>query len=171
MKRLSVITILFLVSLLGVQAQEGLVKVHESCGPYLQNVTSTSFTVIWTTDMDAVSWVEIAPDDGTNWNNCERKKFYDERGLGRRPITKVHHVTVDGLQPDTKYRYRIMMEGVTAQYDRAGVIFTPGYGLDVKSHPTWCKTLAEDYDKLHFGMVNDMHESDSLFRMLMSDAI
>lgn len=171
MKRLSFITILFLVSLLGVQAQEGLVKVHESCGPYLQNVTSTSFTVIWTTDMDAVSWVEIAPDDGTNWNNCERKKFYDERGLGRRPITKVHHVTVDGLQPDTKYRYRIMMEGVTAQYDRAGVIFTPGYGLDVKSHPTWCKTLAEDYDKLHFGVVNDMHESDSLFRMLMSDAI
>ncbi|MBR4755533.1 MAG: serine/threonine protein phosphatase, partial [Bacteroidales bacterium] len=37
--------------------------VRPVCGPYLQNVTQNSFTVIWTTDMDALSWVEVAPDD------------------------------------------------------------------------------------------------------------
>ncbi|MBP5486251.1 MAG: metallophosphoesterase [Bacteroidales bacterium] len=162
---------IFLFCSVVVFSQDKMVSVHQVCGPFLQNVTTHSFTVIWTTDMDAVSWVEVAPDDGTNWNNCERKKYYDLRGFGRRPITKVHHVTVDGLQPDTKYRYRIMMEGVTAQYNRAGIIYTPGYGLDVKSRPTWCKTLAEDYDRVRFGTVNDLHESDSLFRMLMSDAL
>ena len=98
---------------LPVIAQEGNLpaSVRQACGPYLQNVTDTSFTVIWTTNMDAVSWVEVAPDDGTNWNNTARPKYYDLRGFGRRPIAKVHHVTVKGLEPDTKYRYRIMMEG------------------------------------------------------------
>ena len=152
------------------QAQDSMVSVHLACGPYLQNVTTNSFTVIWTTDMDAVSWVEVAPDDGTDWYNCDRKKYYDLRGFGRRPITKVHHVTVDGLQPGTKYRYRIMMEGVVAQYHRAGITYTPGFGLSVSANPTWCTTLSEDYDKLHIATVNDMHEGDSLFRKLMSDA-
>ncbi|MBR4756495.1 MAG: metallophosphoesterase, partial [Bacteroidales bacterium] len=112
----------------------------------------------------------VAPDDGTDWYNCDRPRYYDLRGFGRRPITKVHHVTVDGLKPGTKYRYRIMMEGVVGQYNRSGVDVTSGFGLDVYRRPTWCTTLSEDYDKLHVATVNDMHESDSLFRRLMSDA-
>ena len=140
------------------------------CGPYLQNVTDSSFTVIWTTDIDAVSWVEIAPADDTNWNNTERPRYYDLRGFGRRPITKVHHVTVDGLHPGTRYRYRILMQGVTDQYNRNGVLFTPAYGLDVNSHPTAVSTKKKEYSKLHIATVNDMHESDSLFRVLFADA-
>jgi predicted phosphodiesterase len=157
---------------LPVIAQEGNLpaSVRQACGPYLQNVTDTSFTVIWTTNMDAVSWVEVAPDDGTNWNNTARPKYYDLRGFGRRPIAKVHHVTVKGLEPDTKYRYRIMMEGVTGQYDRVGISYSPGYGLDVISHPTSVRTKARSYDRLHIAMVNDLHEGDSVFRRLFSDA-
>ena len=82
MKKIYSLILLVFTAFTVLEAQEGLVSVHQACGPYLQNVTTNSFTVIWTTDMDAVSWVEVAPDDGTNWNNCERKKYYDERGLG-----------------------------------------------------------------------------------------
>ena len=34
-----------------------------TCGPYVQCVSETGFTVIWTTDVESVAWVEIAPDE------------------------------------------------------------------------------------------------------------
>jgi hypothetical protein len=36
-------------------------------GPYVQCVTETGFTVVWSTEVDAVAWVEVAPDDGTHF--------------------------------------------------------------------------------------------------------
>ena len=53
-----------------------------TCGPYVQCVSETGFTVIWTTDVESVAWVEVAPDDGTHFYNKERTKFYDDRGKG-----------------------------------------------------------------------------------------
>ena len=88
-------------------------------GPVLQNVTQNSFTVIWTTDMPAVSWVEIAPNDGTHFYNVTRPAFYDKRGFGRRPIDSLHVVTVTGLEPGTAYRYRIMCKGVLSAANSA----------------------------------------------------
>lgn len=35
--------------------------------PWLQAVGETEFTVVWTTNVDAVVWVEVAPDDGTHF--------------------------------------------------------------------------------------------------------
>ena len=49
------------------------------CGPYVQCVSETGFTVIWTTDMDAIAWVEVAPDDNSHFYNKERDKYYDAR--------------------------------------------------------------------------------------------
>jgi Icc-related predicted phosphoesterase len=172
MKRIfSLLMLLFSLSTVSVYAQtESAVtinpaqNVREVCGPCLQNVTKTSFTVVWTTNMDAVGWVEIAPDDGTDWENVDRPKYYDDRGLGRKPIEKVHKVTVTGLQPGTRYRYRIMMKGVLYQNNRSGIIYTSGYGLSVDAHPTYVTTLSDSYDKLKIGVVNDMHEHDSVLR-------
>ena len=144
--------------------------VRQACFPYLQNVTDTSFTVIWTTNIDAISWVEVAPDDGTHFYNEERPKFYDLRGLGRRPIGKVHKVTVSGLEPGTTYRYRIMMQGVLDQDNRRSIVYGEGYGLDLKKYRTKVTTKRADYDKLSFAVVNDMHEHDSVFRADFKDA-
>ena len=80
-------------------------SVHVVSGPYLQAVGEREFTVVWTTNIDAVSWVEIAPDDGTHFYNTERPKYYQVLN-GRRPIGKLHVVTVSGLEPATTYRYR-----------------------------------------------------------------
>lgn len=147
------------------------IKIKYDCGPLLQNVTDTSFTVVFTTNMNAVAWVEVAPDDNTHWYNRERKKFYDMRGCGRRPITKIHKITVKGLQPNTTYRYRILMKGVIGQFNRVGIVYTQGYGKDILRHDeTKVHTRAHDYDKLHIGVVNDMHEGDSILRKLFSNA-
>ena len=144
--------------------------VRQVCYPYLQHVTETSFTVIWTTNIDALAWVEVAPDDGTHFYNCERPKYYDLRGLGRRPIGRVHKVTVSGLEPGTTYRYRIMMQGVLDQDNRRSIVYGEGYGLDLRKHPTKVTTKRAAYDKLEFAVVNDMHEHDSVLRADFKDA-
>ena len=44
-----------------------------TCEPYVQCVSETGFTVIWSTDVESIAWVEVAPDDGTHWYNKERE--------------------------------------------------------------------------------------------------
>ena len=56
-------------------AQETPDKVRPVCGPYVQNPTTTGFTVVWESNMDAIAWVEVAPDDGTHFYNEDRTKY------------------------------------------------------------------------------------------------
>ena len=58
MKRFNIIfTLLFLfVPLLASAQKTELPQVHVADGPYLQAVGPDEFTVVWTTDQDAVSW-------------------------------------------------------------------------------------------------------------------
>ena len=44
-------------------AQQTPDKVRPICGPIIENPTTTGFTVVWETNMDAIGWVEVAPDD------------------------------------------------------------------------------------------------------------
>lgn len=151
-------------------AQDSPRYVNINGGPYLTNVTSTSFTVVYTTNMDAVSWVEIAPDDDTHFYNQERPAFYDKRGLGRRPITRTHKITVTGLEPGTTYRYRAMAKGVLEQDNRKSIVYTEGFGMDLNSHPCKVTTLGSDYKSVKFSVVNDMHSHDSVLCRLFADA-
>ena len=145
-------------------------QIKVSGGPYLQNVTEDSFTVIWTTTGPAVGWIEVAPDDGTHFYNSERPKYYDLRGMGRKPIGTLHKVTVSGLKPGTTYRYRVMCQGVLSQENRARIVYDAGYGIDLKKRPTKVTTKAKEYDHLDSSVVNDMHEHDSLLQVLFKDA-
>lgn len=141
------------------------------CGPYVQCMTETSFTVIWTTDVDAVAWVEVAPDDGTHFYNKERDKYYDARGNGVFPIGKIHKVVVDGLEPGSTYRYRVMNRGVIAYNGSGNVQYMHGSGTDVyKGEPHKITTFKEDYDTIRFDMYNDIHGKDSLFNRILSGA-
>ena len=45
-----------------------------SHGPYLQNITETSATIVWTCNRQSTGWVELAPDDGSNFYACERPR-------------------------------------------------------------------------------------------------
>ena len=141
------------------------------CGPYVQCMTETSFTVIWTTDVDAVAWVEVAPDDGTHFYNKERDKYYDARGNGVFPIGKIHKVVVDGLEPGSTYRYRVMNRGVIDYNGSGNVQYMHGSGTDVyKGEPHKITTFKEDYDTIRFDLYNDIHGKDSLFNRILSGA-
>ena len=74
-----------------------------------------------------------APDDGTHFYNTERPKYYQVLN-GRRPIGKLHVVTVSGLEPATTYRYRVMQNGVLVNEGRKRVIFGEGFGSDILRH-------------------------------------
>lgn len=145
-------------------------SVYITSGPYLQAVGEHEFTVVWTTNIDAVSWVEIAPDDGTHFYNTERPKYYQTLN-GRRPIGKLHVVKVTGLQPATTYRYRAMQNGVLLNEGRKRVIFGEGFGSDILKHkPYEVTTLDSSKKEIFFSVVNDMHEHDSIFQVLYKDA-
>ena len=141
------------------------------CGPYVQCVSETGFTVIWTTDMDAIAWVEVAPDDNSHFYNKERDKYYDARGNGVFPIGKIHKVVVEGLEPGTTYRYRVMNKGVTAYNGSGNVEYTKGSGTDVhRGSPFKITTFKKEYDSITFDIFNDIHGKDSLFRTILAGA-
>ena len=142
-----------------------------TCGPYVQCVSETGFTVIWTTDVESVAWVEVAPDDGTHFYNKERPKFYDDRGNGVLPIGKIHKIVVDGLEPGTTYRYRIMYKGVISYNGSGSVTYMKPDGTDVyKGQPFKITTFKKAYDTLRFDVYNDIHGKDSLFNVILSGA-
>lgn len=168
----TVLSLIALALCLSLFAQQEQPPVKIVGGPYLQNVTKTSFTVCFTTNVPAVGWVELAPDDGTHFYNCERPRYWDLRGKGRKPIGTYHQITVSGLEPGTTYRYRPMCRGVIKADHRNAIIYDSGYGRNIlgRAQPCRVTTQKDSYDKLVFATINDMHEQDSLVRCLMKDA-
>jgi len=143
-------------------------SVRLAVDPWVTRVTENEFTVLWTTNMDAAAWVEVAPDDGTHWYKEDRPKFYDSY-IGRRRLGKLHSVRVTGLKPGTKYRYRLMQQAVLENSGRTRVILGEGWGTPVISgkEPYSVRTLDSSKDSASFWVVNDIHERDSVFRNLM----
>lgn len=167
MKKLLLLCVLF-AGLATNQADAQFAKV--AFGPYLQAVGETEFTVVWTTTDDAVAWVEIAPDDGTHFYAKERPKYY-ETSFGRRPIGCLHRIHITGLTPATTYRYRIMQRTVLLDEGNQRVLYDEGYGSNIQSRPPFTvTTLNPKKQTVKFAVVNDMHEHDSLFRILFAKA-
>lgn len=165
-----IVLLMSLLAALTITAQESSQRTNVVCGPYLQNVTTTGFTVMWVSDVDAVAWVEVAPDDNQSFYYADRPKFYDLSGSGIKPVNKVHKVKVTGLEPGTRYRYRIMMKAVDKYYNFLDIKYGREYGANVYSaEPPVARTLEKEYKEVSFAVVNDIHEKDSVLRRLFSD--
>ena len=149
-------------------AQQTPENVRLICGPYVQYPTTTGFTVVWESNMDAVAWVEVAPDDGTHFYNEDRAKYYDLRGFGNQVISNMHKIRIDGLEPGTTYRYRLMMKGVREFKGPGDVTYTKAWGSNVYTkNPYTFTTLKTDYDRVRFDVYNDIHQKDSILNVLM----
>ena len=163
----SIFSLIFIFTLNIAKAQED-IRPKVVCGPYIQCVTETGFTVVWVTDMDAISWVETAPDDGTHFYNCERPKHYDMRGNGIHVIGKLHKVRVEGLEKGSVCRYRIMSKGVLSFNGSGNVQYARTSGTDVwRGQPHAVKTLSDNYDQIRFDVYNDIHGKDSIMGVLL----
>lgn len=136
-------------------------------GPYLQQMGENEVTIIWTTNNDALSWVELAPKGNDSFYAFERPKFYDT-AFGSKRIGKLHRVTLTGLNPGTEYRYRIFSKEVL-NYNNHRVL----YGNIVSSNvyrqaPYAFKTLDTKKSELTFRVVNDIHGKNENLRNMLT---
>lgn len=169
MKRL-IFTILPFFALFSANAEE--IKAPKIvAGPYIQACSDTEFTVVWQTDSDALSWVEIAPNDGTHFYNTARKQYF-QTIHGRRPIGHWHKVTVDGLEPNTIYRYRVLHKGITTNQGNKRVRYTESKGSNVyRRQPYSVRTLGSGEETTRFAIGNDFHDKPELLTQLFSKDI
>lgn len=147
-------------------------KPQIACGPWIQAMGETEFRVIWETNVPCISWVEVAPDDGTHFYVTERPKHY-ESWHGRRPVTTLHNVHIKGLQPGKSYRYRVFQQALLLDEGNKRMIFGEAFGNNFNFTKKEFKTTTLDptRNESRFAMVNDIHANDSLFRKLTKDVV
>ena len=138
MKKFQILVMLLWLSVCLAGAVESKIRlVH---GPYLQNLGPDEVTIVWLSDKPSVGWVELAPDDDTNFYATERPKYYDARN-GVKNTSTIHTVKIKGLKPGTNYRYRVFVQEVLAMSDiRSSMGTMPRLMFTPKSR--WCSRRA-----------------------------
>lgn len=136
-------------------------------GPYLQAVTDTEATIVWQTDKEAASWVEVAPVDGSNFYNVERPKFY-QTYLGKRVFGTVHQVKITGLEPGKKYCYSVSSKEVLHtkrnRVHYGDVVTARIYG---RKYPGFY-TLNPKKESTQFIVLNDIHAKQDRMEALLN---
>lgn len=127
-------------------------------GPYLCDMTQDGVTVVWTTSKPALSWVEVAPDDGRSFYAQEHSRYY-QTAAGRRLADRtLHAVRLKGLKPGAGYCYRIFSQEVTAWPQRGKATYGVVAASDVyRRKPYSFRTFPESGPACSFIMLNDIH--------------
>lgn len=150
--------------LLSVRAWAGTDPLKVTCGPWIQNVTEDSFTVLWVTEEKTLSWIEFGKDDGAVWNHSSGRECLYETVAGRRVTGTFHSVTVSGLEKATIYCYRIVGKPIADD----GNPYAISYGATRAAKGTHkVKTLDWSSPVCRFSMVNDIHFDDEKYATLM----
>ncbi len=140
-------------------------------GPWVHNVSETGFTLIWIGQEPSLDYVEIAPVDGTSFETCARPRYYESR-FGKRVTGTFHHVRIDGLQPGTAYRYRIIGKVVKDDSNAYRSVYGPErrvFGNVKKGQREYSiRTLDSRADTCRFSILNDIHFDDKRFTTLAS---
>ena len=150
---------------LSATAQEKLVISH---GPYLQHLGEAGVTIIWTTNKNAVSWVELAPDDNTHFYLKERPKYFSAE-YGFKDVSTVHTIRLSNLTPGTTYRYRIYSQEVLSHQDTKVQYGTIAATNVYSAKPLKFTTTDQSKEKeISFVMVNDIHGRNDLLENLLA---
>lgn len=135
-------------------------------GPYLQGLTDSEVTIVWTTNKKAVSWVELAPDDSTHFYLTERPRFYAE-SHGFKEADSVHVVTISNLLPDTKWRYRIYSQEVMSHEGTKVIYGTVAASNVYRQKPYEFTTNNPAKSNISFLVLNDIHGNNELMENLL----
>jgi len=149
----------FLSTLLGVAAPIFLAaQIKITHGPWLCDMTSTGVTVVWTTDKPALSWVEIAEDNGNSFYQKEHKRHYETVAGRRQAHKRVHAVRLKHLKPGTRYNYRIFSQEVVEWKYNDAVKYGDVAATNVFSRaPLRFTTFPEKESDISFLVFNDIH--------------
>ncbi|MCP4449215.1 MAG: metallophosphoesterase family protein [Myxococcales bacterium] len=81
-------------------------------GPYLQNVSKTSITILWESSVSTPATLTL---------HTEPKRVFESTA------EEIHEVVLDGLKPEQRYRYTVESDGVTrvGQFATAPVAGAP----------------------------------------------
>jgi len=145
----------FLSTLLGVAAPIFLAaQIKITHGPWLCDMTSTGVTVVWT----ALSWVEIAEDNGNSFYQKEHKRHYETVAGRRQAHKRVHAVRLKHLKPGTRYNYRIFSQEVVEWKYNDAVKYGDVAATNVFSRaPLRFTTFPEKGSDISFLVFNDIH--------------
>lgn len=125
-------------------------------GPWLQNPSETSMTMVWMTDAECTNWVEYGTEDA-----IDRKAFSSKHGLIDANQT-LHRITLEGLSPGTNYHYRVCSKEMLK--------FEPWkvtYGDSVAGDTNNFTTLSKNKDNISFIVLNDIHQRDDILTALL----
>lgn len=137
-------------------------------GPYIQALSQHEVTIIWITDKDAVSWVEIAGDGKEHFYAREREKHV-ELIHGKRNTGTLHRVRVTGLSQGTSYRYRVVSKEIIV-HEGYRVLYGSVVSTDVfKKAPLKFTTLDSQKQSTSFRVVNDIHNKSQSLHDLLED--
>jgi len=137
-------------------------------GPYIQAVSENGATIVWTTNKNATSWVEIAPAGDDSFYAMDRPQFY-QTFQGFRTIGCLHKIYIPNLEKGKEYRYRIFSKEVLSQ-DKHKVLYGSIASTDVyKKKPLRFRTLDGDKPKIEFSVVNDIHEKSDTLKALLKN--
>ncbi len=164
MKEKNLLLLCVLLLSVSVYAQEGIKLAH---GPYLQNMGPDEVTIVWLSDKPSVGWVELAPDDGSNFYATERPRFFDAKN-GVKNTSTIHTVKLKGLNPGTNYRYRVFVQEVLSHTGHK-IVYGDYAATNVYSKkPLVFRTSDPANQTISFAMVNDIHGNNGLLENLVS---
>jgi len=125
-------------------------------GPYLQNITENSATIMWFTNKNCVSRVEYGTGENMRtfpqWGSLVQTAVSSSHGLIE-ANTKNHKIVISNLEPGKSYRYRVVSKEIV-QFQPYEVLF----GSTVVSDIFTFKTLNPLQESISFYVVNDIHE-------------
>lgn len=154
MKYLLIIAVFLSFNLTGI-SQESFKITH---GPYICDMSETGVTIIWTTNNKALSWVEIAPDDGTSFYSYERPRSFDSEFGKIRATSTLHKVRINNLKPGSTYRYAIFSKEVLKWENDKRILYGMTIGnYKYSGNPFAFKTYSSEDDSVSFLIFNDIH--------------
>lgn len=137
-------------------------------GPYLTDMTSDGVTVVWTTNKPALSWVELAPNEGNSFYATERPKYFDTKNGRKAAYKTIHKVRLKKLQPATDYAYRVYSQEVLDWQGADKLSYGRIVATSVKKATALTfRTYDDKASKSSFVIVNDIHgKADKMKRIL-----
>ncbi len=132
-------------------------------GPWLTDMSADGVTVLWTTDVPALSWVEAGPADGKHFYAEERPRYYDVRHGKKQADRTLHRVRVTGLEAGKTYNYRVFSQRVNSMGGNNNATYGATASTSVyRREPLTFRTFDPAAKKITFLVVNDIHGDNAL---------